>query len=216
MNQDQIFERWQRWIKTLFDEIQGLLINRYIFWEVQKIIKSNPKIQIGSVFYDWMGIIYPAAMAMGVRRQIDQSRDSISFARLLKDIERNPVILSRERYLSLYIDSNHPRDIPETEFDRLAGSSGAANIDRKIVSDDLGTLKNKASKIRYFANKRIAHFDESIFIDFPTFGDLDDCLDFMEELLKKYMLLLQADSSDILPAFLYDWKKIFKYQWIEN
>jgi hypothetical protein len=101
MNQEQIFERWQAWIKIISDEIQGLLINRYIFWEVQKIIKSNPKIQIGSAFYDWMGIIYPAAMAMGVRRQIDFRRDIISFARLLKEIQRNPVILSRERYLIL-------------------------------------------------------------------------------------------------------------------
>jgi hypothetical protein len=99
----------------------------------------------------------------------------------------------------LYKDSNLPRDIPETEFDEIAGS-GTSNIDRQIISDDLRSLNDKASKIRYFANKRIAHFDESVFMDFPTFGDLDDCLDFMEELLKKYMLLLHADNSDMLPS----------------
>lgn len=101
------------------------------------------------------------------------------------------------------------------EFDRLAGR-GALNINPQMVSDDLRILKDKVSKIRNFANKRIAHFDEYSFKDFPTFGDLDDCLDFMEELLKKYMLLLHADSSDILPSFLYDWEKIFRYPWIES
>jgi hypothetical protein len=81
LKQDQIVEKWQRWIKIIYGEIQDLLINRYIFWEVQKIIKSNPKIQIGSAFYDWMGIIYPTAMSMGVRRQKDRRRDNISLCK---------------------------------------------------------------------------------------------------------------------------------------
>jgi hypothetical protein len=117
--------------------------------------------------------------------------------------------------LALYEGSALPRNVPETEFDRLAGD-GAANINRNMVSEDLKNLQDKASRIKNYANRRIAHFNESGYEDFPTFGDLDDCLGFMEELLKKYMLLLHADSSDILPTFLYDWKKIFRYPWIEK
>lgn len=211
---DQKFKQWQECLDKIYSEIQGLLINRYIFLEVQKIIKSNPKIQIGSAFYDWIGIIYPAAMVMGVRRQLDTRSDSISLARLLADIEKNPEILSRKRYLSLYEGSALPIEVPEKEFDGLAGS-GAPHIDPKNVLEDLRNMEDKASKIRKFANKRIAHFGKSSFQDFPTFGDLDECLDLLEELLKKYMLLLRAQGGDILPSFLYDWKKIFRYPWIE-
>jgi len=154
-------------------------------------------------------------MVMGVRRQLDPRSDSISFGRLLEDIEKNPEILSRQRYLSLYEGSALPIEVPEKEFDGSTGS-GALYIDLKKVSEDLRNMKDKALKIRKFANKRIAHFDKSSFQDFPTFGDLDECLDLLEELLKKYMLLLCAQGGDILPSFLYDWKKIFRYPWIES
>ena len=58
MTNDNQFKKWNKWLDTIFADIQGLLVNRYIFWEVQKIIQANPKIQMGSLFYEWMGNIY--------------------------------------------------------------------------------------------------------------------------------------------------------------
>lgn len=214
MPDDQILQKWQRWLDTIYNEVQRLLINRHIFWEVQQIIKSNPKIQTGSAFYDFMGIIYPTAQVMGVRRQLDIHKGSVSFANLLKDIERNPQILSRERYLGLCKGSKLPDDVHQSEFDRYAGI-GNNYIDNNMILQDLIKLKHLAEKLRKYANKRIAHFDEGEFNNFPTYADLDSCLDYLELLLKKYILILRCEGGEILPVFVYDWKRIFRFPWIE-
>jgi hypothetical protein len=115
-------------------------------------------------------------------------------------------VLSRKRYLSMYIDSSLPDVVPNTEFDSFGGGGGE-HIDLIKVKEDLNNLKLKAGKIKNFATKRIAHFDKGIFEVFPSFGELDAVLDYLEKIFKKYSLLLRADSSDLLPTFLYDWKK---------
>jgi len=213
MDADSRFQKWQEWLNIIYSDIQQLLINRHIFNEVQEIISSNPQIQIGSAFYNWMGTIYPAAMVMGVRRQLDNRNDCISLVRLLKEIKKNPKVLTRKRYLSMYNDSSLPDFVPNTEFDSYC-DGGKEYIDLVKVNEDLINLKFKAEKIKSFATKRIAHFDKEIFEDFPSYGELDAVLDYLEEIFKKYSLVLRADTSDLLPIFLYDWKKIFRYPWI--
>ncbi len=213
MDNDRKFQEWNGWLDKIYSDIQQLLINRHIFNEVQEIIRSNPQVQIGSVFYDWMGIVYPSAQVMGVRRQLDNRKDSISLIRLLKEIINCPGVLSRERYLSMYEGSEPPADVPNSEFDRYAGRNGQY-IDPIRVGEDLENLKLKAEKIKNFATKRVAHFDHRDFEDLPTFGELDEVLNYLEELLKKYLLLFRSQGGDIVPTFLYDWKKIFRYPWI--
>ena len=46
--------------------------------------------------------------------------------------------------------------------------------------------------------------------------ELDDCLDCLEKLLKKYLLLFTAEAHlYIVPIWQYDWKEIFRRPWIE-
>ena len=39
MNMD--LEKWKKWIKEIYKNFKELYINRYVFWEVQEIIKNN-------------------------------------------------------------------------------------------------------------------------------------------------------------------------------
>lgn len=52
MTADAIFAKWDSWLSTVHQEVQGLLVNRHIFREVQAIIQANPKIQLASSFYE--------------------------------------------------------------------------------------------------------------------------------------------------------------------
>lgn len=213
MTADAIFAKWDGWLSTIDGEIQGLLVNRHIFREVQAIIQANPKIQLASSFYQWMGNTYATAAVIGVRRQLDKDPDSISFARLLGEVAAHPQVLSRERYLALY--KTMPRDLGDKDFDRLA-EPGAAHIDPAVPTDELAKLEGLAARIRKYANKRIAHFDKSDFKALPTYAKLDDCLDYLEELLKRYLLLFRAQAyATIVPVWQYDWKQVFRMPWIE-
>jgi hypothetical protein len=92
---DGRLKKWLGWLEVIEKDIQQLLIRQYIFWEVQDIIKNNKDIQIPSVFYEYLGQTYIAYIAMGIRRQVKNHKDSISFARLLKEISETPRVLSR-------------------------------------------------------------------------------------------------------------------------
>jgi len=84
------------------------------------------------------------------------------------------------------------------------------------VAADLSTLQAKATNLSKYANKRVAHFDLGDLDKLPTFNELNDCIDFLEELVKKYMLLFRAVGyTQVLPVWQYDWKAIFHERWIE-
>ncbi|PJB21427.1 MAG: hypothetical protein CO114_05370 [Euryarchaeota archaeon CG_4_9_14_3_um_filter_38_12] len=216
MSHDTQFEKWNKWLDTIYSDVQGLLVNRYIYQEVQKIIQANPKIQVESSFYEWMGYVYATAAVIGVRRQLDKDKSSISFIRLLEEIRNKPKIVSRERYISLYSNSILPKDFANHDFDTLVGKD-RAYIDPQRVGKDIDLLYKKAEKIKKFVNKRIAHFDKSDFKNLPTNAELDGCLDYLEKLLKKYLSIFRAEAHiSIVPVWQYDWKQIFKYPWIEK
>lgn len=214
MNNDNVFNKWNVWLEVIYDEVQGLLVNRQIYHDMEGIVRTNPKIQIESAFYEWMGILYASTQATGVRRQIDPRPDVISFVNLLGEIKDEPEVLDRERYRTLS-GGGLSKEAADRDFDRYAGE-GQPHIDPQRVDADLTEMRQKADKIRIFANRRIVHFDRSDFNALPVFSELDECLDLIETLLKKYLKLFRANATlPIVPKWEYDWKKIFKTPWIE-
>lgn len=205
------FNKWNSWLDKIENEVTRLVENRYIFWEVQKIIKNNPKIQKPSAFYEWLGNVYATSAVIGIRRQIDERKDVITLARLLHEIMDTPQVITRRRFISLY--KNFPQDIAHKEFDRLAGRGGY--VDPAIVREDLRKLRDKSKELKKYANRRIAHFDRSAYRHPLTFREINQCLNFMEKLVIKYIRLFRAAGYEsLVPVFTYDWKKIFKYPWI--
>jgi hypothetical protein len=93
MDDELILKRWNNWLDTIYNDVQGILANRYVYQEVGKIIQANPDIQIGSAFYAWMEVCYITTQATGVRRQADIHKDSASFVNLLGEIIEHPQIL---------------------------------------------------------------------------------------------------------------------------
>ncbi len=163
-----------------------------------------------------MATVYSAAAPIAVRRQVDRRRRTISFARLLDSIQRKPKVLSRARFVSLYSDPVLREQMADRDFDKFAGP-GNPYVDRDMVRLDLEKLMAKAKKVKEFADTRVAHYSQSALENLPTFADLDDCIVFMEKLLKKYLLLFRAQAYlEILPVWQYDWKEIFREPWIRS
>ena len=49
----------------------------------------------------------------------------------------------------------------------------------------------------------------------PTYQELNDALDFMNELLQKYFLLIRGDTLLFVTPIIQDnWKTIFKTPWL--
>ena len=207
------FDKWDKWLDVVKSEITSLSINRNIFWKVQEIILNNPKIQKPSSFYEFLVSVYATSALMGIRRQIKIDRDSISFARLLKEIYNAPEVLSRKRYVALYEGSTVER-FGDRDFDRFAGEAGS-HFDPNIAKSDIEKLKAKAQECEKYADRRIAHFDKRAINKLIAVKEIDNCIDFLDELTKKYYSLFRAIALvSILPTCQYDWKAIFREPWL--
>lgn len=85
------------------------------------------------------------------------------------------------------------------------------------IRRDLKELNQKASRIKTFVDKQIAHFDLSKNrYKLPTFEEVDEVITFLEILIRKYDQLLGAGEPPLMPTITYDWKKPLKYAWIET
>jgi len=239
--EDEAFQKWTEWIDAIHRDVTDLVIGRHIFWEVQGIIRANPRIQKPSSFYGWLGMTYTAWGPMGVRRQLDMDSRSISLRRMLTEMISMPQVLSRRRYVSSYaaklVGASDPRpsvpkpandgeggayaldpveaeEIASRSFDQYAGQ-GNERIPESEIKRDLEELLSKSHRVERFATKKVAHLDESPPATLPTFDELDDCVDLLERLVLKYELILKTSAPhSLLPTWQYDWKAIFNEPWI--
>ena len=149
---------------------------------------------------------------MGLRRQLKIHPDSVSLAGLLDDMAANSMLLSRRRFVGLYpaVQQKHADSV----FDKYAGL-GAAHVDAASVRADVDKLGSLTQRCEEYADRLVAHHDRRGISATPTYQELNEAMDFTESLLRKYYLLLRADSlASVTPTFLYPWKRIFEVAWL--
>jgi hypothetical protein len=213
---DALYKKLHGWLEVLDDQVKGLRVNQYIFWEVQKIIRANPKIDRPNHFYGWMTENYAGAMSVTVRKLADRDTRTISFRRFLEDIKNNPTVISRRRFKDNFVDGNYTERDADEGFDQLIGAN-RDYIDSFVVEHEIKTLLTKTSKLKRFVDKRIAHHENSKFEDFPTFKELDEAIEYLEELIKRYYSIFECmGTENLLGSWAYDWKAIFYHAWIEE
>jgi hypothetical protein len=233
-------KKWLNWMENIQSEIQKLLRDANMFWEVQDIIRENPHIQKPSAFYRYLGRTYLSHALAGLRRQIKPQKDSISFVGLLDEIAKNPEELSRNYYRSLCANPDGPdmnqiemegqKELEEVgitstsqlkdliQMDDFAPYSNASgeHVCPQMVKDDLKTLRLAVEKHEEFADKRIAHRDKGEPEVIPTFGELDDCIKLLDKTYVKYHLLFYAEGTNtLMPTYQYEWKSIFCEPWLK-
>lgn len=213
---DLLHARWSGWLKTVHREIVELHHHRHIWSELRDAIVANDPAGDGT-FLAHHADLYVAHQAMTLRRLLDGRTDSISFRRLLKELQRQPEVMTRERYVALWDGDDH-RDETDSAwrrrqanatFDRFSGPGGP-HLTREFVDADVDRLHNKLNRVRRLADKVLAHRDPG---DAPplTFAELDDAVMFTEELLTTYTLLFEAASlSSATPVMQGDWKAPFR------
>ena len=210
---DQKFEKWERWLEIIRKEVMDLVRSKHIFWQLGDIVKNNPEIQKPNSFYKFVGETYFAYAVMGIRRQIKPHRDSISIVGLLKEIVEMPCILSRERFVGLY-ESNAQYEANH-DFAQFARAD-ADYIDIALVQQDLGKLEKLGSAVEHLADRRIAHYDKRPAVkQVPSFGELNECIDYLADLTERYWLLFTAKTIALLVMPIVDnWEEIFRQPWI--
>lgn len=208
---DSKLKKWLKWLAIIELEISSLVDAKDIFWKVQDLIKKNQRIQKPGIFNNYLGETYISHVIIGIRRQIKKNKQSISFIRLLDEICQNPEKVSRKYFVSL--QGSAIKDWANKDFDQFCGTN-INHISLSMVENDIIELSKNANKLEKYADKRIAHRDNTALKEIVTFGDIDDCIDFMNKLYCKYHLILLAGSMKSLkPSDLGDWMAVFDYPW---
>lgn len=218
--------KWKRWLRTIRTEIIALAQYRQVYRDIQEIIRNNPSINVENEFYDLIGTGYATYASVTVRKltdplprhkhKTDRPPRSISLHILLEDILKNPRVLSRRRILSLLLKPYYPARRVHGDIDKT-GKMGSAYISRAKVRHDLFRLSRTSKRIRRYVNKVVAHRNRVPLRSLPTFSDLDDAIDCLQEIIKPYIFLITGSSlAKIIPTVPDDWTKILKVPWIKG
>lgn len=206
------FKKWKRQFKVIKNSIYDLASKRFIYMQVTKLIEDNPRIQVSSAFYDWMHGSYVTDMSVHIRRLADRDMRAISLYNLLKDIEHHPEVISRRRFTHPY--KNFMKRYGHKDFDRLSKPGGDV-VNKKLISKHRTALVKSQERLRIYTNKHVAHLDKVGMKKFPTYAELDACIDTIERLAKDCTLLLEQSAlTTAVPAIQYDWMAPFRFAWI--
>lgn len=212
-------EDWKKWINEIYKDFREVYFNRHVFWEVQDIIKNNPDLENfnPNKFNLFLAQSYFDYSVSAIRRQIKHNKSSVSLVGLLEDIIQNPSVLSRKQFVCLYPGE---KDKAKCLFDKRFAGKSLGHVDPIIVCQDLSDLKTRTKKVEDFADTQVSHIDKKVVKKgrkgSPTFNVLDDCIDYLAELIQKYYLLVIAKDlgSNLSVNFIEDWKEIFYQPWI--
>lgn len=203
--------QWRAWVKRIHRELNYQNVSRRTFEEVGKIVRANDNIQKPVHFHDWLSRNYGLTSAATVRLLTDNRSDSLSLVRLLKEISKDPCVVSRRTFVSRYQKSM--RSFAHQKFDQLTGNPSAPFLSKKTVDKDLQELLTVSVRLRKFVNKRLAHLDQKNTLrKLPTFKDLHFVMTTLERIGSKYRFLLTASTTqdEPLPP---NWDTIFFEPW---
>ena len=199
--------------------VGGVLENRYLFKELVEIIENNSEINKPNLFLDYIRINYINTIIIAILRQVDKNSGSKSLINFLYDIYNNTELIIKEHFISRYSFIEQGNKDFEENFGNLQ------YIDPDIVYRDIGNLLFYTKEIKNIRNKRIAHRDKKKKLKFiVNFDVLDNAIDVMEDIFKKYYLLFQSNDDCFagLPAgILYSGNDgicetdIFRVPWIK-
>jgi hypothetical protein len=149
------------WLETIRNDVQDLILDQHVFWELQGIIDANPRFaQEPGLFNQWMASSFVQATAVGVRRQAKSGDDSISLKCFLQEVREYPSLVSREFYLTFFADAaDWLKEIGDDHFDSIAGKDGG-DLPPALLDDQIRRLETAVATIEHYVDRRIAHYDQ--------------------------------------------------------
>ena len=210
---DRLHEKWCDWLEEITTHVYNLFHNRAVWREMSEALSRHE----GGVFLAHYADLYVSGQVMAVRRLADDRADgpTVSLGRLLGDLERNPAVMNRDRYVSMHTtgdehDASFWIEQAKNVFAERFGD-GSASLCQAKNRDRLDRLSAASQAISDFADRFVAHLDTRKLVELPTYDDLDAAIDQVGEVLKEVTLLLTAASLvDAEPTIQEDWKRPFR------
>lgn len=186
----ETYRKWLFWIDVVYKDLRSIIANRKVYFELYKIIRNNKRIDTKNYYNTFCIECYKVYIIMGIRRLIENDKDSISFIGLLEDIYSSKIIYNK------------------------------LGIDGKKLKKDIRSIKEKSGPFKKMADKYFAHNDRSYRSKTLLLrrNEINSFIDLLARIYMEYCFYLQGDDYGIWPPngnyIGNDWKNIFKTPWI--
>lgn len=207
------FDHWRMWLGAIQQDVQRMHFGRTIWRRLVGIVNENEELRAHATFPQWITTNYAAAQSLAIRRQTDKRTDSISLRRLLMELEAQPEVVTRDRFVR--VNCGGSERIAADLWPPLADPSGV-HLGPAVVRADLDELLTTAATVERFASKRLAHWDVDEWMTPVTYGELHDCVDAVGKLLERYSGLLTGTTQGADPIMPVGWDRVFWRQWEER
>jgi hypothetical protein len=219
-------EKWNRWLGdanldgSIAHELANLAVIREIHSGLKQMVDNNKNIQKHSAFYSVMQMTYSQSALMYIRRQVRKENDSISLIMLAEDVQNNSELITKEFYSNLYTINRQDEEreqwkrLGERDFVKHFGGTLGDRLDPDIIERDIQKLTQVFDDSKGFIDRRLAHLDKREPTSIPMYSEIESWCDVLNEILRKYMLLIRAADYKVAPILQHDWKSVFRTAWL--
>jgi hypothetical protein len=192
------YQKWRGWIAIVLDDIQTVYFHRSMYDGLRELIGKYEERDKECLFFAFLQNVFVDSLAMGIRRQIKCDRNSVSLARLLRELMISPQLVTRDGYYALCrtLDPSVPFYAVARDFS-LFGETDATYIDARWVEKDLSKLRSICDPAIHLADRYIAHKDKRGLEKDVTLEELIAALDVLGNVAKKYYLLFTATDMEL-------------------
>jgi hypothetical protein len=215
MNIETCLQSWLPLLQQIESEVGLLLRDRYIFREVMNLVDANPDTHKPNDFVEWMAHQYVRSATVRVRHQVDRDSRAASLENLLGGVAKHAHLLTRAWFVKQFSQDYQQEGSADRRFDRWSGSVGD-HVDSSVLASMRDQLRQSCKPVPDFVDQRVAHRDviSDDKVDMPTWPQLDRAIDRIEQTTLDCMDLLRCGGPvTLLPAWQYDWMKVFDEPW---
>jgi hypothetical protein len=179
-------KNFENLLEEIRDEVIALATDRHLFWKLQlDVIQRNARL---------------IKMNSPIIDLINDSYAHAAAARIRRLLDRN------SRTASLLVLLKELRKYPAASLTKLRISE---------LDVDTAKLVKSAAKVKTYVDKYVAHNDRYRLPDSPTHRELNDCIEVIVKVFRKYYAAIAGGDLDVVIDFRDDPLKIFEFPWIE-
>lgn len=204
---DETYRLWGEWYDSRRQDVFRIFVRRSVFMCLDtELVRTN---RPGSGFFtNTMRPLYADAQAMAVRRLTEVPRRP-SLMQLIRQMQTNASILTRERYLSTVsarLGDELDIEFANANFSRIAG--GEVDVVPKAAIVAIGADLSKACEnVVAYANQAVAHLTETE--SNLTFGGLDNAIEGVGDAYSRIGVLLEGSYNFPDPVVSPEWQVAF-------
>lgn len=172
-----------------------------------KALKDCDIVDGTGIVHRWIQENYADSMLIGLRRSLDNRKDSFSLIRLLRHVQSDRGFHTIDNFITLCA-RQHDYDewYARALYGRYSGDGGT--LDRKRIDDDIKTVVAGSVTVLGYVNDFVAHQAANANSTTPStplnWADLDRLFDEITGLFNKYYGLVKpgvhVDFDPVLPA----------------